>query len=247
MSGRNTSAGYDRHITIFSPEGRLYQVEYAFKAVMNGGTTSIGVRGADSVVLITQRKVPDKLLDASSITHMFNVTDNIGALTTGSIPDAVSLMKRARGEAANFTYTNGYEMPVHVLAGRIADVQQIYTQHAYMRALGVVTMFAAYDDEKGPQLFRCDPAGFYAGYRACSAGVKEQEATNVLEKAVKANPSMSYEETMEHAVVSLQTCLGADLKADEIEIAVVTADNPTFRVLSEEEIDAHLTRISNRD
>lgn len=244
---RGSSAGYDRHITIFSPEGRLYQVEYAFKAAKNGGFTSLGVRGKDSVVLITQKKVPDKLVDPSSITAMYRITRRIGAVVTGLIADAASLVERARQEAVQFQYENGYEIPVHYLANRMADVQQVYTQHAFMRALGVVTIFCAIDEEKGPQLFRCDPAGFFAGYKACSAGPKEQEADNNLEKAIKKNPEMNFAETMETAVLALQTVVGSDLKPADVEIAVVTSEDPNFKVLTEAEIDAHLTAISTRD
>ena len=248
MSGRGSSAGYDRHITIFSPEGRLYQVEYAFKAAKTSGITSIVVKGNDCVVLITQKKVAGKLLDPSSVTHMFKITQSIGVVVTGMIADACSLVQRARGEASNFRYKNGYEIPVHVLAARIADMQQIYTQHAFMRALGVVTIFASFDEERGPQLFRCDPAGYFAGYSACSAGQKEQEANNLLEKSVKKHKEegMNFEQTIETAVVSLQTVVGSDLQPTDIEISVVQSDGQ-FRVLSEEEVDTHLTAISNRD
>lgn len=246
---RGSSAGYDRHITIFSPEGRLYQVEYAFKAVKGGGLTSLGVRGADSVVLITQKKVPDKLLDGSSVTHLFKISRTIGCVMTGLMADAQAMVQRARQEAAHFVYSNGYEMPIHVLASRVADVAQMYTQHAFMRAYGVVAMFCSIDEEKGPQLFRCDPAGYYSGYKACAAGPKEQEATNVLEKRFKkeGGETMTFEQTMETAVVSLQTIVGSDLSANDVEILVMRKDQPSVQVLTPEQIERHLTKIHNRD
>ena len=176
---RGSSAGYDRHITIFSPEGRLYQVEYAFKAIKTSGLTSIGVRGKDSCVVLTQRKVPDKLYDGTSVTNMHHITDTVGLVMTGMVADARYAVQRLRNEAAEFKNNYGYEIPVSYLAKRAADVAQIYTQHASMRPLGVAMIIVGIDDEgetKLPQLFRCDPAGYYVGYKATSAGAHAPRA-----------------------------------------------------------------------
>nr|GEU74521.1 proteasome subunit alpha type-6 [Tanacetum cinerariifolium] len=180
----------------------IYMCEYAFKAVKAAGVTSIGVRGKDAVCVVTQKKVPDKLLDSTSVTHLFPVTKFVGLLATGTTADARTLVQQARNEAAEFRFKYGYEMPVEVLARWIADKSQIYTQHAYMRPLG-----------------------------ATSAGLKEQEAINFLEKKMKNDPDFSYDETVQ---------------VHEIEVGVVRRDNPAFQVLTLEEIDEHLTAISER-
>jgi 20S proteasome subunit alpha 1 len=244
---RGSSAGYDRHITIFSPEGRLYQVEYAFKAVKLANQTSLAVRGEDSVVVVTQKKVPDKLIDPSSVTSLFSITDNIGCAMTGMIADAKSVVQRTRFEAAEFKYKHGYDIPVSFLAKRVADVSQVYTQHAYMRPLGVEMILIGIDDEVGPQLYKCDPAGTFIGYKACASGQKDQEATNFLEKKMKSNPKFNTEETIQMAISSLQSVLSADFKPSEIEVGIVTKAKPRFTLLTPTQIDTYLTQIAERD
>lgn len=246
---RGSGAGYDRHITIFSPEGRLYQVEYAFKAVKAAGLTTIAVRGIDSVCVVTQKKVPDKLHDPTSVTRMFKITKLIGMCTTGRDPDARSLVQKSRQKAAEFRFKYGYECPVDYLAKMIADDFQVYTQHAYMRPLGVAPILIAIDDEKGPSLYKTDPAGYYVGYAATTAGAKDTEATNILEKKLKGNPELGYEACVRCAVGALQAVLSEDFKATEIEVGVVRTekDAGAFHVLSSDEVEEHLTAISERD
>ncbi|KAJ4404259.1 Proteasome subunit YC7alpha/Y8 (protease yscE subunit 7) [Didymella pomorum] len=254
MSG---SAGYDRHITIFSDQGRLYQVEYAFKAITAANITSLGVRGKDCAVVISQKKVPDKLIEPSSVSHIFKLSPSVGCVMTGSIADARASVSRARGEAAEFRYKYGYEMPCDVLAKRIANISQVYTQRAYMRPLGVATTLISLDSEMGPQLYKCDPAGYYVGYKATASGPKTQEALNFLEKKLKnkEHAEGNWEEVVELAIAALSTVLSVDFKKGELEVGIVggprldgkEGTDATFRALTEEEIDERLQSIADKD
>lgn len=157
-------AGYDRHITIFSPEGRLYQIEYAFNAVKSVGISSVALKGKDCVIMLTQKKVTDKLIDPKSVTQMYKLGDKIGCCMTGLPGDSVAQVQRTRQEALDFKFKNGFEIPISYLANRLADICQVYTQHASMRALGCV-MFIGGIDENGPQLYKVDPSGYFVGLK----------------------------------------------------------------------------------
>lgn len=300
-------SSYDRYLTVFSPDGRLYQVEYAFKAINTAGLTSIAVRGKDCAVVVGQKKVPDKLIDASSVTSIFNLTPEIGCIMTGRIADARAQVQKARAEAADFKYKYGYAITPDLLAKRLANINQVYTQRAAMRPYGVSMILVGIDDERGPQIFKVDPAGYYVGFRATAAGVKQTEATNFLEKQFKksaaaaasssaeATPtaaaasttapdasaqdaaaveaqqvssSMSMQQTLDLAVNTLATVLAQDLKASELEVAIVggpqaysnpdqesdsamlpkdTQTQRRFRTLSTDEITTILDRLAERD
>ena len=194
----------DREITIFSNEGKLFQVEYSFTAVKNSGYTSVGVKGESSVYVVTQKKIPDKSIVSSSVTHIFKVTETIGVLFTGLLPDAKNLLLKMRQNAGEFLENFGYHIPISVLAQKISEECQFYTQQAHMRPLCCISMLFAIDDETGPQLFKLDPAGAYLGYKACATGEKEEATNNYLERELKKKTKVSNEEALELAIKSLQ-------------------------------------------
>lgn len=112
-----------------------------------------------------------------------------------------------RQHAGDFRNDYGYDIPVHVLAEKIGELCQVYTQHAYMRPLCCVTILFTIDDENGPQLFKVDPAGHFMGYKATATGEKEQSANNNLEREFKRKNKLSIDETIKTAIKTLQNVI----------------------------------------
>jgi len=241
-------SNYDHHITIFSPQGRLYQMEYAFKASSTAsGLTGVAIRGSNSCAVVTQKKVPDRLIDPKSVSHVFSITPKIGCLATGLIADCKAQVQRARYEAADFQFKYGYAIPVHVLARRIADIAQVNTQSASMRPLATVCLLVGVDDEKGPQVFKVDCAGHYLPFFATASGAKEQEAVNFLEKRLDDMKTFDGDQTVRTAIMCLGSVLGSDFRGNEIEVATVEGKGGKFRNLTVTEIDGHLNAIAESD
>lgn len=219
-------------------------MEYCFKAAQSG-LTVVAVRGSDSTCVVTQKKVVDRLMDPSSVTHLFQLTDRVGCCVTGTMADCKNFVQRARYEAGKWTFDNGYACPVSVLAKRMADLAQVNTQIASMRPLAVIALFIGVDDEKGPVVYKVDCAGHYLPFFAAAAGPKEQEAMNFLEKRADEMKTMNNDQAVRTAITCLGHVLGSDFRGNEIEVAQVVSKSGQFYVLSEDEIEAHLNAIAD--
>ncbi|KAG5450696.1 hypothetical protein CRM22_001453 [Opisthorchis felineus] len=244
----SSASGFDRFMTIFSPEGRLFQVEYSLKAVSVDGLISVGVRGEDCAVVASQLKLPDKLIDRESVTRLFRLTESAGCIMTGMLPDCYAQVHRARYEASNFKYKHGYEMPCDAIVRRIGEINQVYTQSAEMRPLGCAMLAIAFDQEYGkPQLYKVDPSGFVAGHKAVAVGDKQVAAMTFLEKELRKKENFDLEEAIEVAVRCLSHIHSMEFKASELEIGVVSKSDPVFRKLTVEEVDNLLTTMAEKD
>ncbi|CEP23887.1 K02727 20S proteasome subunit alpha 7 [Cyberlindnera jadinii] len=171
---------YDLSNSVFSPDGRNFQVEYASKAVENGGT-SIGIKCQDGVVLAVEKIVTSKLLVPNKNNRIQTVGKHIGVVYSGMLPDGRNLVSKCRGEYQ--TYMSQYKEPITVpyLIDRIGGFLQAYTCYNSVRPFGVTTIIGGID-ESGPHLYMLEPSGTYWGYHGAATGKGRQSAKNELEK-----------------------------------------------------------------
>lgn len=247
-------AGFDKYTTVFSPEGTLFQVEYAFKAVTQGGLLSVAVRCKDAVFVVTQRPVRDRLMKPETVSSLFPITDFIGVCTTGRAPDGKAVVQRAREAASEYKYNHGIPMPISHLAKRLGDKAQVRTQSAGLRPMGVMTTLIGVEqnDDTGAwetKIFSVDPAGWVGGHFAFAAGKKYLEANTFLEKKFKnaAFDRLSQDEAAMIALEAVQHAIDASLKATDLEVGRVTVAKKEFERVSEEQVEAWLTTLAEAD
>jgi proteasome alpha subunit len=221
--------GYDRAITVFSPDGRLLQVEYARKTV-NKGATVIGIVGKNSVVFIAEKRIPDNLIVVNSIEKIFQVDTHIGAAASGLISDARVLVKRAQEEAKKYQMTYDEPIDIQTLVKEICDYKQFYTQYGGIRPFGISLLIGGVDDT-GARLFVTEPAGTFFEYKAIAIG----EGSVIVNKFLGSNykDGLSKKEIITLGIKALKKFLGA--KYDENKIQVVSLDGE-FKNLKPEEI-----------
>lgn len=224
-----TGFGYDRAITIFAPNGRLYQVEYSLEAVRRG-TTAIGIRASDGVVLVVEKRV-SPLQEPSSIEKIFIVDSHVGVAIAGLTADARILIDNARVEAQSHRYLYDEPIDIELLTKRVCDIKQLYTQRAGVRPFGVSLLIAGVDRE--PQLFMTDPSGAYWGYRATAIGAGGHDAKMRLEESY--NDNINVEDAIKLALKILSEVSQLKLTVDNVEIAYIKMVDKEFKKLSDEE------------
>ncbi|KAF2441378.1 proteasome subunit alpha type-3 [Karstenula rhodostoma CBS 690.94] len=216
--------GYDLSNSVFSPDGRNFQVEYAVKAVENGGT-AIGIRCKDGIVLALEKLVTSKLLKSGANKRIATVDRNMGIVSSGLLPDGRHFVSRARDEASSWRNLYKAPIPTSSLADRMGSYVQAYTLYSSVRPFGVTAIIGGWDSEAelpvdgqvgsgptvgsggkkdgakhgGPYLYMIEPSGLYWGYYGAATGKGRQIAKSELEKLHLAEGELSLEEGVKEA------------------------------------------------
>lgn len=216
--------GYDRTSTMFSPDGRLLQVEYAKKTVKQG-SSAIGIVCKDGVILVADKRVNEPLIIPASVEKVFQVDDHIGATASGILSDGRILIDRARLIAQQHRVTYDEPVDTTTLVRDICDIKQSFTQFGGARPFGVSILFAGVNSE--PELYLTDPTGIYFQYKATAIGEAENEIKEVLNKEYK--DTMNIEEGIKLAIKSLKKVLGKDFDIKRIDGAYIELNQKIFK------------------
>mmetsp|Transcript_13076 Transcript_13076/g.15785 ORF Transcript_13076/g.15785 Transcript_13076/m.15785 type:complete len:253 (-) Transcript_13076:417-1175(-) len=230
---------YDSRTTIFSPEGRLYQVEYAMEAISHAGA-AVGILSKEGVVLAAEKKILSKLLEVQKTTEkMYKLDNHMACAVAGITADANILINTARLAAQRYTFTYDEPMPVEQMAQHLCDTKHGYTQFGGLRPFGVSFLFAGWDKHYGFQLYQSDPSGNYGGWKATAIGANNQAAQSILRQDYTEDISLNDAIKLVIKILS-KTMDSTSLTPDKFELSAVTKDeegNVKYHVYNEKEVD----------
>ena len=229
---------YDRALTVFSPEGRLYQVEYALEAVRRG-TIAIAIKSKDGVCLAAQIKIPSRLMDADSIDKIFQVDEHIGVAISGLHADSRTLISYARVQAQSFRLTYDEPVRLNMLAKSIADLLQQYSQFGGIRPFGCALFFIGID-AMGTQIYTTSPSGIYRSFKAYALGNGEATAREYLKENYK--PDLSFDEILDLTLKTLKESIDEEPTKDNTRLAYIKSEDKKFHMCNKPEIEAFLSR-----
>ncbi|CAO3671011.1 unnamed protein product [Umbelopsis vinacea] len=226
---------YNSRTTVFSPEGRLYQVEYAMESISLAGI-ALGIMSKDGIVIAAEKKVTSKLLEQSS----FNIICGVAGMTA----DANSLIYRSRLAAQQYLFAYGEEIPVEQLVQNLCDFKQRFTQRGGLRPFGVSFIFAGYDDHHGLQLYHSDPSGNYGGWKATCIGANNSSAQSILKQDYKEDMTLEEAKALAIKVLS-KTIDSTTLTSEKLEFATLkVVDNVVkYNLYKSTEVDALLKQL----
>lgn len=225
--------GYDRSITMFSPDGRLLQVEYAKKTVKQGSTT-LGIACKDGVVFLSDKRITSKLIVPEAIEKMFRIDDHIGATAAGLIADARILVDRSQLKAQQHAVTFDTRIDVLTIVKEISDLKQICTQSAGLRPFGVSMIIGGVEDDGAIKLYVTEPYGLYFQCWAVVIGEGEAEVDAILQKQYK--QSITVDEAIKLGLRALKDFLKEEFNFDRVDAAYIDVKTKKFTMLSNEEI-----------
>jgi len=228
-------------VTLFSPAGRLHQLEYACSAVQQGSVV-IGLRSKTHAVLVALRRAPSEL--AYHQEKLFTIDSHMGIGVSGLIADGRRLCKFMRNETLNYRYVFNKAMPLSRLVLQIADKQQVQTQTASGRPYGVGLLVIGYD-ETGPHLYETDPAGNYYEFFGHAIGARDQAAKTYLEKKYETFPDAKVEELIQHGVNALkETVRTKDIKLNvDNTAAMVVGRDMDIKLLDDQELEPYVAKV----
>lgn len=238
-----TRSEYDRGVNTFSPEGRLFQVEYAIEAIKLG-STAIGIQTAEGVVLAVEKRVTSPLIEPNSIEKILEVDSHIACAMSGLIADSRTLIDRARVEAQNHWFTYNEKMSIESVTQAVSNLALQFGDDdagpgAMSRPFGVALLFAGID-EKGPRLFHMDPSGTFLQYEAKAIGSGSEGAQQALQEVY--HKSMTLKEACKESLKILKQIMEEKLNETNVEMATVTKDK-LFHMSSKEEIEEFIKDI----
>ncbi len=225
--------GYDRAITMFSPDGRLLQVEYAKKTVRQG-STAIGMVCSDGVIFVADKRIVDALVVPESVEKIWQIDDHIGATASGILSDARVLIERAQLRAQQHRVTFDGPIDVISIVKDIANLKQICTQSGGLRPFGVSILIGGIDGSK-PTLFETDPTGIYFEYRASVIGEQEVEIEEMLHKEY--DPEIDMEGGLQLCLISLKKALGESFSLERVDAAGISIKEKMFKKYSKDTLN----------
>jgi proteasome alpha subunit len=215
--------GYDSAITVFSPDGRLFQVEYAVEAIRRGNI-AVGVKVKNDVIIIAENKL-EQLMEPGDNTKIFVLDNHIICSIAGLQADARRLIDYARVQAQINRLTYDEAISVETLTRRLCDLMQQYTQQAGVRPFGVALMLAGVD-ESGPQLFTTFPSGSYWNWKASTIGRGADTAREYFEKNY--NLDLSRDDAIVLGLKALANGIKETLPPEKMEVAYVSAEDKKY-------------------